>query len=148
VRLLGNIKTDAGGDIEEMLSKIEEIEQRLVSNSSLPPLTVFNHALVQCAKAAKAGAGRMAVSYAFRVLQGMREHGVTRNVHTYGPLIDTCAKAGALKECALAMRMMKDDGIAPNVITYSAYVSAFAASAAAGDRSAPSKVFPLQPHTP
>jgi len=107
-----------------------------------------------CARAAKLGSGPMAVAHALRALETVRPSLSsspslsvaaaamplsTPSVFVYSALLDVCAKAGAEQEASLVMRMMNSDGIEPNVVSYSSYVSLYAATAARGDRRAPYK---------
>lgn len=106
-----------------------------------------------CARAAKLGTGPMAVAHALRALETVRPSSSSSlevaaaatpedsppSVFVYSALLDVCAKAGAEQEASLVMRMMNSDGVEPNVVSYSSYVSVFAATAVRGDRRAPYK---------
>ena len=117
----------------------------LVASGVQPSRIRFNRAMALCARVAKEGrsegrAGRLALETGVRLLGLMRSADVQPNEHTYGALVDACAKLGAADEARAVLAMMRDSGVAPNVVACSALLAALANRAAQGDRAAPRQV--------
>jgi pentatricopeptide repeat protein len=150
VRMVTSAPNGRGGSTplsstEKMLIEEEHQLTQLVSSDVRPARFRFNRAMALCARLAKESdsggrQGRLALETGVRLLALMRRAGVSPNQHTYGALVDACAKQGAVAEAYTVLDMMRDDGVPPNVITCSALLAALAARAEAGDRSAPGQV--------
>ena len=109
--------------------------------------------LALCSRSAKLDASGVAVAQALRAFETIRPSAKPSlpeaaassparsppSVFVYSALLGVCAKAGAEEEASLVMRMMRADGVKPNVVLYSAYISLFATTGARGDRRAPYK---------
>ena len=109
--------------------------------------------LALCSRSAKLDASGVAMAQALRAFETIRPSAKPSlaeaaassparsppSVFVYSALLDVCAKAGAEEEASLVMRMMRGDGVEPNVVLYSAYISLFATTGARGDRRAPYK---------
>ena len=147
---------EIGPPLPSMLQNLleeEEILVKMISADVRPSRLRFNRAMAGCARVAKefgvgSREGRRALETGVRLLGLMRRAKVTPNEHTFGALIDACAKLGAAEEARAVLDMMRDVGAAPNVVAYSALLAALAARAEAGDRAAPGQVCPLRPGGP
>jgi pentatricopeptide repeat protein len=92
-----------------------------------------------CSRAAKLGAGHLALTYAQRAFETLRPSPNSPSVFVYSAMLDVCAKAGEEQQASLVMKMMNANGVEPNVVTYSTLVSMYAILAERGDRRAPYK---------
>jgi pentatricopeptide repeat protein len=92
-----------------------------------------------CSRAAKLGAGHLALTYAQRAFETLGPSPNSPSVFVYSAMLDVCAKAGEEQQASLVMKMMNADGVEPNVVTYSTFVSMYATLAERGDRRAPYK---------
>lgn len=68
----------------------------------------------------------------FLVFQEMRVSGVNIDAATYNTLINACAAAGNLDKAIETVRAMQEEGVLPNVITYTSLIKACRYNAASG----------------